>query len=151
MSVVKPFSVFSKPWKRKSCFSNRVLVKQFLRLWNAFKCDVFEAPNLVSTKTLLLKHYCRRQLRVRTKLALSKTGRFLSKAEILGVGVFSLFQLRDSGQFTTRTESSWYSWNCLQDAVVEEGLADLRQDTRESISSLQKFVFLPPAKLIERS
>ena len=45
---------------------NRALVivlqsKQFLRLRNAFKNNVFEARKLVSTKTLLLKHYYRRQ------------------------------------------------------------------------------------------
>ena len=34
---------------------------QFLRLWNAFKNSILEASKLVSTKTLLLKHYCRRQ------------------------------------------------------------------------------------------
>ena len=32
-----------------------------MRLWNAFKYCVFEASDLVSTKTLLLKHYYRRQ------------------------------------------------------------------------------------------
>ena len=35
--------------------------RQFSRLRNAFKNSVFEAPKLVSTKTLLLKHYYRRQ------------------------------------------------------------------------------------------
>ena len=33
----------------------------FLRLRNAFKYSVFEASRLVPTKTLLLKHYYRRQ------------------------------------------------------------------------------------------
>ena len=32
-----------------------------MRLQNVFKCSVFEASRLVSTKTLLLKHYYRRQ------------------------------------------------------------------------------------------
>ena len=32
-----------------------------MRLWNAFKYSVFDASTLVSTKTLLLKHYYRRQ------------------------------------------------------------------------------------------
>ena len=32
-----------------------------MRLWNAFKYSVFEASKLVPAKTLLLKHYCRRQ------------------------------------------------------------------------------------------
>ena len=31
------------------------------RAWNAFKNRVFEASKLVSTKTLLLKHYYRHQ------------------------------------------------------------------------------------------
>ena len=35
--------------------------KQLLRLQNFFKDGVFEASKLVSTKTLLLKHYYRRQ------------------------------------------------------------------------------------------
>ena len=48
----------SKTWK---C-GNRALVivlqsRHFSRLWDAFKYCVFEAPKLVSTKTLLLKHY----------------------------------------------------------------------------------------------
>ena len=38
------------------------------------------------------KNVCSRSL-VRTKLALSKTSRFLNKAEILGVGVFSLLSI----------------------------------------------------------
>ena len=46
--------------------ANRALVivlqsRRFLRLRNAFEYGVFEAPKLVSTKTLLLKHYYRRQ------------------------------------------------------------------------------------------
>ena len=45
---------------------NRALVvvlqsRQYLRLRNAFKHSVFEAQKLVSTKTVLLKHYYRRQ------------------------------------------------------------------------------------------
>ena len=45
---------------------NRALIivlksRQFLGLPNAFKNSVFEASKLVSTKTLLLKHYYRRQ------------------------------------------------------------------------------------------
>ena len=49
------------PWKCKSCFSNCALVKTFLRFWNAFKHSDFEASKLVSTKSLLLKPYYRRQ------------------------------------------------------------------------------------------
>ena len=49
------------PWTGKSCFSNRALVKTILRCWNAFKYSVLEASKVVSTKTLLLKHYYRRQ------------------------------------------------------------------------------------------
>ena len=45
-----------KPWKCKSCLSNR-----FLRLRNTLKHSVFEGSKLVSTKTLELKHYYRRQ------------------------------------------------------------------------------------------
>ena len=45
---------------------NRALVivlwsRQFLRLRNAFTNSVFEAPKVGATKTLLLKHYYRRQ------------------------------------------------------------------------------------------
>ena len=32
-----------------------------MRLRNAFKNSIFEAPKLVTTKTLLVKHYYRRQ------------------------------------------------------------------------------------------
>ena len=45
-------------WKCKSCFSNRVF---FEALKTPLKCSVFEASKLVSTKTLLPKHYYRRQ------------------------------------------------------------------------------------------
>ena len=38
--------------------------RAFLRLRNAFKYSVLEASKLVSTKTLLLKHYYRRQGKV---------------------------------------------------------------------------------------
>ena len=38
--------------------------RQFLRLRNAFKDRVFEASKLVSTKTLLLKHYYRPAVKV---------------------------------------------------------------------------------------
>ena len=49
------------PWTGKSCFSNRVLVKAIFEASNAFKNSVFEASKLFPTKTLLLKHYYRRQ------------------------------------------------------------------------------------------
>ena len=38
-----------------------LLSSRFSKLRNAFKYSVFEASKLVSTKTLLLKHYYRRQ------------------------------------------------------------------------------------------
>ena len=40
---------------------NRALVKAIFRLGTAIKNSVFEASKLVSTKTLLLKHYYRHQ------------------------------------------------------------------------------------------
>ena len=46
-----------KRWTGKLCFSDRALVKTR----SAFKNCVFQASKLVSTKTLLLKHYYRRQ------------------------------------------------------------------------------------------
>ena len=50
------------------------LVKAILRLRNAFKNRVLEAPRLVTTKTLLLKHYDRRQgLPLTQKLKRSET------------------------------------------------------------------------------
>ena len=62
VSETLPISDFQKYRER----GNRALVivfesRQFLRLRNAFKYSVFEASKMVSTKTLLLKHYHRRQ------------------------------------------------------------------------------------------
>ena len=48
-----------KTWTGQSYFSNHALVKTFLRPHNAFKSSVFGAWRLVSTQTLLLKHYYR--------------------------------------------------------------------------------------------
>ena len=45
------------PWKGTSCFSNRALVKTICEARRAFEYCVFEASKVVSTKTLVLKHY----------------------------------------------------------------------------------------------
>ena len=54
-----PSKSSGKPRKCKSCFSNHALVETIFE--GAFKRSVFEAWRFVSTKTLLLKHYDRRQ------------------------------------------------------------------------------------------
>ena len=55
------FRDFGWPWTGKSCFSNRALVEAVFEAPKCLQKNVLEASKLVSTKTLLLKHYYRRQ------------------------------------------------------------------------------------------
>ena len=61
LQVTFPLQKPKKSVNGESCFSNHALVKTIFETPKCLKNSGFEASKLVSTKTLLLKHYYRRQ------------------------------------------------------------------------------------------
>ena len=59
--VIKWLGVDCRESANRALAIGALVIRQFSRLWNAFTCRVFETSKSVPTKTLLLKHYCRRQ------------------------------------------------------------------------------------------
>ena len=98
---------------------NRALVivlysRPFLRLWNALKYSVLGASKLVSTKTLLLKHYHRRQGKSRDLEHLDSQPIARSRNKISK----TVWCQRNQKMFETISPCSWKGWHANPDTLA---------------------------------